>query len=265
MGEFDSAEIMRRQFQLAAKMQRSMFTCTLPIVPGYSFWAWSEPALEVGGDLYHFHTLPTGEILVLVADVAGKGLVAGLGMASLAGMMLAELDHTDGDLAKLLAALNRNTTRWASRADMFTTLVTVLLDPSGHGLRVVNAAHTGPSLMRRSDGSIAELCTADNSNLPLGVAGDVLYQATTTILSSGDAIVIGTDGILSAADLRGEEFGASRLHEVMRQRFPDAETLGVAVRDRVKASAGKPRLQDDATLVCIVREVGPAAATADVT
>ena len=73
MADLDFAAKMERELQMAAEVQWSMLPAAVPEVPNYSFWACWEPALPVGGDMYEFCRLPTGEILVVVADVGGKG------------------------------------------------------------------------------------------------------------------------------------------------------------------------------------------------
>jgi serine phosphatase RsbU (regulator of sigma subunit) len=64
--------------EMAGAAQRAMLPAAPPVVPGYSFWAHWEAALGACGDLYDHRPLPTGESLIVVGDVAGKGLPAAL-------------------------------------------------------------------------------------------------------------------------------------------------------------------------------------------
>jgi len=172
-----------------------MLPDSVPLLPGYSFWAAWEPDFFVGGDLYDFQTLPTGEILMLVADVAGKHIPASLGMAFLAGMIPFAVEQTGADITKFVAALNDGFFRWTTRTDRFVSLVAVALNPVTHQFRMVDAAHTGPAIIRRRDGTVASLCSTQHAGFPLGVAKGLSYEALSFHVRAGDSILIASDGI----------------------------------------------------------------------
>src|ERR1700733_4309554 len=125
---YDDIKLLR-DLELAANVQRGMVPADLPSVPGYSFWAYWEPALRIGGDLYDFRQLPTGEILTIVADVAGKGMGAAMMMAFLSGMLPFAAEQCGGDLARFVGTINKRLHPLATRTDRFATLVAVALDP----------------------------------------------------------------------------------------------------------------------------------------
>src|SRR6516225_4492740 len=104
MADLDFAAKMERELQMAAEVQWSMLPAAVPEVPNYSFWACWEPALPVGGDMYEFCRLPTGEILVVVADVGGKGLAAAIGMAALAGVVPVLWEQHSPNLTRFVSA-----------------------------------------------------------------------------------------------------------------------------------------------------------------
>lgn len=241
-------ESVARDMELAAEAQRSMLPQTLPVVPGYSFWVYWKPAHTVGGDMYGFHTLPTGEILLLVADVAGKGLVAALGMASLVAMVPLALEQAGADLPRFLDVLNRT---W--RCDgRFVALVAVALDPVAHRLRVANAFHpTG--LICRYDGTLENLCPREEAGTPLGVFEGFTYTSQVFEMLSGDAIVIASDGVTNAVNATAEEYGTSRLTQVLGRTEPQAKSLGEAVLVDVNAFTGELGFQDDVVIVCCSR------------
>ena len=245
---------MRRELQLAADVQRSMLPNTLPVVPGYSIWAWWQPAFEVGGDLYDIHVLTTGEILIVLADVAGKGLAAAMGMASLAATIPLLLQHAKADLTAFVGALNKSVARWATPVDRFVSLMAVLLDPVRHELNVVNAASSGPALIRRQNGSIENLADDQHADFPLGVLDAIQYRVVQVAVEPGDFVLITTDGITNSANVAGEEYGTMRLLDALARASPPAGKLGEAVLESIGAFVGIPRVQDDATMVCFGRD-----------
>jgi serine phosphatase RsbU (regulator of sigma subunit) len=250
---FRSLEHVQRELERAAEVQRNMLPAALPAVPGYSFWAFWEPAFPVGGDLYDFHTLPTSQVLMVVADVSGKGLAAALGMASLAGMIPLALEQTGTDLQSLVSRLNRTFCRAALRAEQFVTFIAVLLDPSTHRIQVVSAG-SPTGLLRRQDGTIEDLCPNERVGLPLGVVDACLFEAIAFDLMPGDSVVIASDGITGAVNVGNEVYGSPRLNDVIARTEPEAGKLGRAVLESVKAFVGSHAVRDDVAMICFARD-----------
>jgi sigma-B regulation protein RsbU (phosphoserine phosphatase) len=253
MRPYESAAHFDRELSLAAEIQRSMLPAALPALDGYSFWVLWQPAFQVGGDIYDFQMLPSGELFLLVGDVAGKGIPAALGMVSLAGMVPAVLQQTGSDLTSFLRTINTYMCRCASRGGRFATLLAATLDPEAHRLMLVDAGHEA-AFIRRHDGRLENLCPSRRS-LPLGVLANVEAEAVEFELRPGDVVVMATDGITGATSSVGAEYGAARLAETVALAQPDAAGLGEAVWRNVKTFVGSLAVQDDATLICFSRDL----------
>jgi serine phosphatase RsbU (regulator of sigma subunit) len=243
--------MLLHELALGVEIQKSMLPGEVPSVPGYSFWAMMESARGMGGDLYDFHTLPGDEILVMVADVSGKGIPAAVGMTALAGMITVALEVFAADLTGLVKAINRAFCR-RMYASMFATLLAVTLDPRTHRVRVLNAGHP-PGLIRRRDGTLAELVPQKQSGAPLGIFPDAVYEVVTAELGPGDAVFITSDGMTEAMNTRHELYGRERLLELLARTESQATMLGEAVLADMKAFTGGA-LQDDTTVVCFARD-----------
>src|SRR5579875_131126 len=141
-------ERLRRDLELATRVQASFLPSSRPQVAGYDFYARYQPAQAVGGDYYDFIPLPQGRWAVAVGDVAGKGISAALLMAKLSSdtrfCFLAEPDP-----AQALAKLNDQLYPFTSAMDRFVTLSMAVLDPSRHSVTLVGAGHPSPVLTRR--------------------------------------------------------------------------------------------------------------------
>src|SRR5262245_7843064 len=169
-------ERILRDVKMAAEVQRSLLLQTLPSFPGYSFWATTEQALEgLGGDLHDFHTLATGEILIFVSDVAGKGISAAVAMAALAGMINAVVHVFVNDFGGMIGFINQLYCGRLEQSGRFATLVAVSLNPRTHTLAIVNA-NQQPCLIRRADGTVVDLVPSDQTGLPLGVFDGFFYE-----------------------------------------------------------------------------------------
>jgi sigma-B regulation protein RsbU (phosphoserine phosphatase) len=253
MRDYKSPEHMRLDLRDALEVQRAMLPATLPNVPGYSFWASWEPDLPLGGDLYYFHTLPTGHVLALVGDVSGKGIPAALAMASVSGLIPFVLENSGPDLTHFMSTLNREVYKWSARSNKFVTMIAVLLDFANHRLSVADAAH-GLGLIRRDNGAIQRFYGELPSSGPLGLLEELQVHVSSLDLFPGDAVLLLTDGITGPTDGTNMAYVISRLARVVATISGDAETLGKSVLADVEAFTGELPARDDATLLCFARE-----------
>jgi phosphoserine phosphatase RsbU/P len=244
---------LQRDLELAAEVQRSMLPSAVPEIPGYSFWVYWQPELLVGGDTYDFRKLQTGEIVVLVADAAGKGVAAALTIASLSSIVPFALEQTGTNLSEFVAALNRGLFGWASRVNRFVTLIAVALDPVSHLLRGVNAGHGG-GVIRRNDGTLANLCPIERLGMPIGVVSDPLYIEMSFELGPGELVIIYSDGITNAANTSGETYGTGRLNALLASSEPRPAEFGENLLKDVKAFTGGVPIKDDIVVVCFGRD-----------
>src|SRR5262245_4397909 len=200
-------ERLERDLKLAHDVQLSFLPQKLPEVSGYEFHAFYRPAYMVGGDYYDFIPLPTGRIAMTLGDVAGKGVPAALLMAKLSSdARFCFL--TEPDPAKVVAKLNNLLCEQCTRMERFVTLSAVVLDPSSHLATVVNAGHLSPLLYRHASGTFQECLPRKMSGLALGIMEDYPFEASQVVLQPGDALLIYTDGVTDASNVRDELFSA---------------------------------------------------------
>lgn len=199
-----STTMSRRQAQLESELEAAQQVQQLLVpeqsiaVPGFEVDSAYHPAQQVGGDF--FQILPTGDggLLVLVGDVAGKGLPAAMLVSVLVGAIRSASEFTR-DPAELLAHLND---RLIGRAGGgFSTALAAHIDKNG-GTTVANAGHLYPYL----DGREMELPGA----LPLGIAPGVAYSSTQLYLTAGSRLTFYSDGVVEAQNAQGELFGFER-------------------------------------------------------
>ncbi|RPJ85290.1 MAG: response regulator, partial [Acidobacteria bacterium] len=99
--------IMDRDLQSAGEVQARLFPQTLPPVTGLDYRVFSRPARTVNGDYYDFLPLKDGKLAIALGDVSGKGIPAGLLMASLQGRLQSHAPARGESVAALLRDLNR--------------------------------------------------------------------------------------------------------------------------------------------------------------
>jgi serine phosphatase RsbU (regulator of sigma subunit) len=151
----------------------------------------------VGGDFYHFFQRDSSCIVIL-GDVSGKGLKAAMLVTLIAGALRRE-EHAEP--SAILAGLNR-----VIAGDMgggFVTCCCVRLDPGGRVV-IASAGHLPPYV----DGHEAQV----HAGLPLGLSADATYEETPHTLNAQLTVV--SDGVVEAANRKGELFGFERTREI---------------------------------------------------
>lgn len=247
--------IIERDLALAHEVQRSLLPAQPPRVEPYEFFAYYEPAHEVGGDYYDYVDLPDGRVAVVLADVSGKGISASLLMARLSAetRFCLAAEPTPG------AALGRLNRTFCSRGweDRFVTMVLSVIDPARHEVTLVNAGHL-PPLLRRAGGEILAV-SEDETRLPVGVDPEIEYPQCVVSLAPGDSLTLYTDGITEAMNERGELFGLQRLRTQLAVQVEAVEQLGRRILDHVRSFVGTHRQSDDMCLACFRRRETPGA------
>ena len=193
--------LVARDLEIAATIQRSLLPEQLPSVPGIALAGFYRSAREVGGDYYD--AIPTGDgnLLLVVADVMGKGLPSALFSLMFRSLVRSRLDLASKP-GEFLAWLNRNLFAELDRAGMFITAQFAFFDRPSRELRVSAAGHP-PLLMADSSGETTEVCAGGT---PLGIAADEIFPEERLPWPNGPALMF-TDGLIEARSRTGEMLG----------------------------------------------------------
>jgi serine phosphatase RsbU (regulator of sigma subunit) len=242
-------ERLERELQLAMEIQQRFQPAAPPHVPGYELQGISFPCYEIGGDYYDFIKRDDGRLIIALGDVSGKGTAAALLMSSLHAAIHAQSGSHD-TLVATISAVNRYLADNIP-ANRFVTLFYAELDPESGAVSFLNAGHN-PPLILHAAGTVEQLASG---GLPLGIKPNAEYREGRTQMQMGDVLVIYSDGVTEATSPSGEEFGATRLYEVV-SRNVDASAAGI--RDRIESALTKfsqgTQAADDITLVIVKRQ-----------
>ena len=185
------------ELDAARSVQRVLVPDSLPIVPGLGIASAYYPAQQVGGDFFQIIPLPSGDTLVVIGDVAGKGVAAALTVSLIVGTLRTLADYTEGP-AEVLSNLNRYL---SGRASGVTTCLVMQFSADCQSVRIANAGHLSPYI------DAFEIAT--EANLPLSFVPDALYAESVYPLRMGQRLVLLTDGVPEAMHDR-ELFGFDR-------------------------------------------------------
>lgn len=242
-------ERLERELALASEIQQRFQPTAPPHITGYELQGISFPCYEIGGDYYDFIEREDGRLVIALGDVSGKGTAAALLMSSLHAAIHAQSASHDS-LVATISAVNRYLADNIP-ANRFVTLFYAELDPESGSMAFLNAGHN-PPLIVHSAGTVEQLASG---GLPLGIKRDAEYREGRTQLQPGDVLVIYSDGVTEAVSPTGEEFGPTRLYEVVSR---NVEASAAGIRDRIESSLTKfaqgTSAADDITLVIVKRQ-----------
>jgi serine phosphatase RsbU (regulator of sigma subunit) len=242
-------ERMERELELATEIQQRFQPSGPPQIEGYEFQGISFSCYEIGGDYYDFIQKPDGKMVVALGDVSGKGTAAALLMSSLHAAVHAQVVGA-GTLGQTITSVNEYLAE-NTPANRFVTLFAAELDPLTGKFVYINAGHN-PPLVGRCDGSITQL---GSGGLPLGIMAGAEYETGEMQLNPGEALVVYSDGVSEAVNLKEEEFGIDRLIEVVRKNLTaSAAGLRDKVESALSAFTETAPANDDITLVIVKRK-----------
>ncbi len=222
---------METELAAAREVQKILLPEQIGGVKGFSIEAAYEPAQQVGGDFFQILPDADGSLLVVVGDVAGKGLPAAMLVSVLVGAIRGIAEFTP-EPAELLVHLNE---RLIGRVkDEFATALAARIEPDG-AVRLANAGHLAPYL----EGNEVEVEGA----LPLGLRSGTRYETIRFTLPAGSRLTFYSDGIVEARNHKGELFGFERSGAI--------STEPVAAIIEAAKQFGQ---QDDMTVIAITRE-----------
>jgi uncharacterized membrane protein len=200
--------------------------------PGFEVDSIYNPAAEVGGDFYHVDPTHDGGLLVVIGDVAGKGLKAAMNVSMVMGALRRIQERSP---AKILESLNRV----LEGSDGITTCQAVWFAANGEVV-LANAGHLPPYINTQEVNL--------PGGLPLGVLPEVSYPEVRLYLHPGDRLLLMSDGVVEARQSGGELFGFDRVHNLSNQS-------AFYIADAAKAFG-----QEDDITVLTVRRLAAAAA-----
>lgn len=235
----------------AREVQRVLLPQEDPVVTGFRVNGTNLPARIISGDYYDYIELPDGKLGVVVADVSGKGVAAGLLMAMCRSLLRA-VSLANASPSAVLSAVNRYLFP-DIREDMFISMIYGVLDPADGSLLFARAGHEPALIFRMASGEV-EL--SKPKGLALGIdSGNVFERVTADeriTLASGDCVLLFTDGVKEALNGVEEEFGLEKLSATFREAARlGAEAVVRQVQDEVRSFTGEGPQMDDVTIVAI--------------
>ena len=240
---------LEKEIRTAARIQKAMLPNTLPVPLGWELDCHLTMCREVGGDLYHCLPRPDGRTLLVLGDVAGKGIPASLAMAATI-VLIRSLNDLGISLSDMAPHLNVQLSE-SLAPEQFVTLFVAELDHETGRLRYFNAGHEPPRIHRAATDGIEELASTGRPTamLPFGDFG--VEECT---LEPGDTLAVFSDGIPEATLSGDEFFGLEHVDATLRShRDRPIKEIRRTILKEIDSYLGSERASDDITLMILRR------------
>ena len=245
---FAAARVKARldhDIEIASKIQQGLLPKELPNLPDVAVSGSTLACYSVGGDCFDVIDLDGGRHGFFVGDISGKGIPAALLATLLQGIFFTTASM-DIPLTSVFSRVNRYLAERAG-GDRYATVFYGVLDKSG-AFEYVNAGHV-PPLIKRKSGAIERL---DLASFPVGMFPEAEYETAAVKLEKGDFLVIYTDGVSEAVNVKTEMFEEERLQHLLEGfQGQTVEQLAETIREGVKTfTQGAPQ-SDDITILVV--------------
>jgi serine phosphatase RsbU (regulator of sigma subunit) len=236
----------------ASRVQQKMLPKADPQIEGFDIAGKTIMCDETGGDYYdYFHAAEMGveKIGIVVGDVADHGIPSALLMSAARAFLRQRIQAPPRECASIISDVNKRLVRDVEELNLFMTMFYCEIAAKEKTIRWVKAGHEPALLYEPADDSFENL---NGDGLPLGVMEDAVYESFERRISSGQIILMQTDGIKEASNEQSEIFGTERLMQVIRGHAnqPAREILE-GVFEALAHFRHPLQLDDDATLVVI--------------
>jgi serine phosphatase RsbU (regulator of sigma subunit) len=248
--EIRDRERVEQELMVARSIQQASLPKEVPQLEGWQIAPYYQPAREVGGDFYDFHLLPEGQLGLVVGDATGKGVPAALVMSTTCGMLRLAAQGSSSP-GQMLRGVNEVLFPHIP-SNMFVTCFYAILDPKSGRLSYANAGHDLPYLHRNGD--TEELRAR---GMPLGLMPKMSYEEKETILHSGEAALLYSDGLVEAHDPAGEMFGFPRLRALIDEHGEKLSLADLLLEELYSFAGERWEQEDDITILTLRRSATP--------
>lgn len=248
--EANEKKLIETELRVARDVQSILLPNKDPDVPGYRIIGTNIPARIISGDYFDYIPLSEGRTAIVIADVTGKGVAAGLLMAMCRSALRAEILREKDPLTALS---NVNKQIYSDiREDMFISLAVYFINDKDGKIQLICAGHDTAPLYRKN----GEIEWIKPPGLALGLDDGDVFSRVTKIhdieLNSGDCLLLYTDGVTEALNLAQDEYGSERMAESFQASAKyGAEKIIESLHKDLDSFVAGYRQMDDITTIAI--------------
>jgi len=236
-----------KELEEARKLQLSMLPKSVPEVPELEIAVYMKTASEVGGDYYDFKYDRNGTLLIAIGDATGHGMKAGTMVATIKGIFTAE--STDTDVVTFLNKSN-SIIKDMRLGNIYMAMLVAKLEKNKV---TISSAGMPPALIYRSASNQVEEIKLQA--IPLGGPADFTYPKRETSLSTGDTLLLMSDGFPELFNQHKEILDYSRAKMIFSSIGDKSasDTIHSLLKE-VELWKGEAKQEDDITFVVVKKK-----------
>ncbi len=235
------------ELQLGFHIQTGLLPHSIPEFSGISLAGSMTPAKEIGGDYFDFLNLPNGNLGIVIGDVSGKGVPAGMVMTSLYAFLHAECRYF-ANTYRTLVHVNADLSNHISET-MFASLLFFEWNPRSKALHYTSCGHEHILHFKKAENRLE---TIRSGGIALGMVADnsKIIREKSLLVKPGDTVLLYTDGVTEASNESREMFGLERL-KTFAEKYEalSADEIRLALLDELRNFAHGAAQADDITIL----------------
>ena len=248
--ELAQKERLKHELDIARRIQLSSLPREIPKLENLDISAYSNPALEVGGDFYDFY-LHDDKFNLVVGDVSGKGTSAALYMSKLQGILRTLNEYETNP--KYLLQKSNNLIYKNIESSSYITAVACSFDLLNNQVKIVRAGHLPIYKINKADNKLEII---KPKGIGIGLSNDTLFSSNTELLTipyaTGDYFVFISDGVTDSRNKLGEDFDNTRFENILiESNYHNSSKLSDNIINSISEFSQGVTQFDDITIVVV--------------
>lgn len=248
--EYLSKQKIESELIIAREIQEALLPDKIPEIENYKIAGMNDPALQIGGDYFDFKKISEDKLVIVIADVSGKGTPASILMASIQSAVHSYLklyEEGNFDFAKVTEKINELIYENTS-SEKFITFFWGILDSKKNTFEYINAGHNPPQMLKGN-----KFIELSEGGFIIGILDIPMnYEIGKVNMEKDDIIVFYTDGVTEALNTNDEEYGETNLKNViLKERNNSPSLILDTIRNSVLEFSKNMPQYDDITLIVL--------------
>ncbi|HQY21248.1 MAG TPA: PP2C family protein-serine/threonine phosphatase [Ignavibacteria bacterium] len=248
--EYLSKQKIDSELIIAREIQEALLPDKIPEIENYEIAGMNDPALQIGGDYFDFIKIAEDKLVIVIADVSGKGTPASLLMASIQSAVHSYLklyEEGNFDFAKVTEKINELIYENTS-SEKFITFFWGILDSKENTFEYINAGHNPPQMLKGN-----KFIELTEGGFIIGILDIPMnYEIGKVEMGKDDIIVFYTDGVTEALNIKDEEYGETNLKKViLNEKNNSPAVILDSIKNSVLEFSKNMPQYDDITLIVL--------------
>lgn len=248
--EYLSKQKIESELIIAREIQEALLPDKIPEIENYRIAGMNNPALQIGGDYFDFKKISEDKLVIVIADVSGKGTPASLLMASIQSAVHSYLklyEEGNFDFAKVTEKINELIYENTS-SEKFITFFWGILDSKENTFEYINAGHNPPQMLKGN-----KFIELSEGGFIIGILDIPMnYEIGKVNMEKDDIIVFYTDGVTEALNTKDEEYGEVNLKNViLKEKNNSPAVILDSIKNSVLEFSKNMPQYDDITLIVL--------------